>query len=223
AFISIPAFILWKVVQEKKDVTFLLLAVLIILNNLIWSIFLATYSTEFMHYPFDLIFALFAFSAFWFQQFYEAMDKSEKLALKLQIEDKRKDAFLVNTSHELRNPLHSMMNITQIMLNDRNETLSPDQQRQLKLHLHISKHLSLLVEDLLDITRLKEQQIELNEQSIQLSSIVTGVIDMIKLSVGDKEVILKQEIPEDFSFIQADEQRLIQVLFNLLHNAVKYT
>jgi len=223
AFISIPAYILRKVIKEKTDVTYLLFGILIVLNNLIWSIGLSSYSSEFMHYPFDLIFASFVFTAFWFQQFFKAMGNVEKLALELQEEDKRKDAFLINTSHELRNPLHGMMNITQMMLGDKEASLSLEQKKQLELHLNINKRLSLLVEDLLDITRLKEQRIVLKWEAISLLSIVTGVMDMVKLSIGEKNVTMRKTIPADFPLLWGDEQRLVQIIFNLLHNAVKFT
>lgn len=221
--VILSAFILWKAIPSEKDAIYLLIASLIMGVNIGWVIILKNFSAEYMHYPFDIMFALFAFSAFWLRRFFRAIEETKSLSKKLQVEDKRKDTFLINTSHELRNPLHGMMNLTQTMLNDGQEPLSMKQKERLALHLQISKHMSLLVEDLLDITRLKEKRIQLTWQNISFPSVVTGVMDMMKPSVEDKKVAILLAINDDFPLLWGDEQRFVQIMFNLLHNAVKFT
>lgn len=221
--VILSAFTLWKAIPNEKDVIYLLIASLFMGVNIIWVFILRNFTTEYMHYPFDLMFALFVFSAFWFRRFFRVTEEAENLSEKLKVEDKRKDTFLINTSHELRNPLHGMMNLTQTMLEDKKEPLPMKQKERLDLHLQISKHMSLLVEDLLDITRLKEKRIHLAWQTISFPSVVTGVMDMMKLSVGEKKVAMHLVIDDDFPLLWGDEQRLVQIMFNLLHNAVKFT
>lgn len=222
AIISI--YIMWKVIQEKKDGgIFLFIACVLFGVNIVWSAVPNILRLEFIHYPFDLIFAMLAISASYFQRFFQATKKTEKLTSKLQLQNEQKDEFLVTTSHELRNPLHGIMNLTQVMLEDKKEPLPKGQIERLDLLNNISKHLSLLVEDLLEVKQIKENTIKLDRQMVSLPSVITGVNDMMKFSLGNRRVKLKVEIIDKFPLIQVDEKRLIQILFNLLHNAAKFT
>lgn len=148
---------------------------------------------------------------------------NEKLTTQLQKEIKKKDDFLANTSHELRNPLHGIINIAQSILYNRPNHLDEKTQNDLALQLTIGHHMSRTLEDLLDITRLKEHRIQLQRESLDLKAISLGVVDMLKVLVDNKNIQIEVRIPSDFPNVAADKNRLIQILFNLLHNAVKYT
>lgn len=208
---------------DKGESIFLILGCLSIGNNILWSTIESNTSLEMLHYPFDLIIALLCFCAFWFKRFFRITTESENLAKKLQLENQRKDEFLVNTSHELRNPLNGITNIIQTLLEDEKHPLHIEHQKSLFLLEDVSKRMSFMLNDLLDITRLKENTIQLDRKKIIIQSVVTGVMDMTKLMSVGKQVLLKVEIPDDFPPIFADENRLIQILFNLLHNAIKFT
>lgn len=156
------------------------------------------------------------------RQLLELNASNEKLALGLQQEIKQKDDFLANTSHELRNPLHGIINLAQSLLNDKEE-LDEKAQHDLKLILTVGNHMSQTIEDLLDITRLKEQRIQLKKQPVDLESTASGVADMLKMVIENKNLKMDVRIPKDLPLLYADKNRLIQILFNLLHNAVKYT
>lgn len=148
---------------------------------------------------------------------------NEELAIQLQKEIKRKDEFLANTSHELRNPLHGIINITQSILRNKSRQLDAKMQDDLALQLTIGHHMSRTIEDLLDITRLKEHRIQLQLENIDIKAISIGVIDMLKVLIENKNIEMEVSILNDFPHVIADKNRLIQILFNLLHNAVKYT
>ncbi|MBS4210356.1 ATP-binding protein [Bacillus sp. FJAT-50079] len=148
---------------------------------------------------------------------------NEELAIQLQKEIKRKDEFLANTSHELRNPLHGIINITQSILRNRSRQLDEKVQDGLTLQLTIGHHMSRTLEDLLDITRLKEHRIHLQLENIDVRAVSVGVIDMLKVLIENKNIQMEVNIISDFPHVVADKNRLIQILFNLLHNAVKYT
>ncbi|HZG73336.1 MAG TPA: ATP-binding protein, partial [Chondromyces sp.] len=208
---------------DKDESIFLILGCLSIGVNIIWATFKSNTSLEMMHYPFDLIFALLCFAAFWFKRFFRIASEAKELAGKLQLENKRKDEFLVNTSHELRNPLYGITNIIQTLLEDKTNPLNEDHQKPLSILLNISRRMSLLLNDLLDVTRLKEKTIQLHLERINIQSVVTGVLDMFKLMVDGKPIRIQVEIPDTFPAVVADENRLIQILFNLIHNAVKFT
>lgn len=221
--VALSAYILWKAVRSKKDVTFLLLASMLLGVNVLWAIAKHSLSLGFIHYPFDLIGAVLAFAAFWFRQSLQATMKTKQLAEQLQIEDKRKDEFLVNTSHELRNPLHGILNMTQVIVEDTAHPIHDKHKKNLTIVIDVSKRLSLMLDDLLDITRLRENTIQLKWEQVSLSSIIAGVYDIVRLQLEEKPVTLTVEIADTFPPVWADKNRLIQIIFNLVHNAVKYT
>ncbi|MBO9609806.1 MAG: response regulator [Paenibacillaceae bacterium] len=222
--VSLCVHILYRAIQEKKDVIHVLLACMCIGTNVIWSsINLNTPGNETINYPFDLIIALLAFAAFWFRRFFHATNSTKRLAEKLQLEDKRKDEFLVNTSHELRNPLQSISTMLQVILDDQTYSLHPKQKERVLTIRKVSNRLNLMLDDLIEITRLKEKSIALDKKSIRLQSVVSGVMDMIKIMLEGKPITIRVEIDDRFPAVHADENRVIQILFNLLHNAVKFT
>ena len=148
---------------------------------------------------------------------------NKELTIELQKEMKQKDDFLANTSHELRNPLHGMVSITQSILQNRSSHLNEKIRSDLELQLTIGHHMSRTLDDLLDITRLKEHRIQLQLEPLNIQGVATGVVDMLKVLITDKNIRMEVEIQSEFPRVVADKNRLIQILFNLLHNAVKYT
>ncbi len=121
-FISI--YLLRKIVKEKQGVIFLVLACVSIGVNILWSSYLFNTLNSIMHYPFDLIIAVLSFSAFWFRRFFRATNETKQLAEKLLLADKQKDDFLINISHELRNPLHGIINMAQSILDHHKHPIS---------------------------------------------------------------------------------------------------
>lgn len=146
-----------------------------------------------------------------------------ELTNKLQEEIKQKDNFLSNTSHELRNPLHGIINISQALLLHHQESLDKQVQEKLQLQITIGTHMRQTLNDLLDVTRLKEQRIQLQQEPIYLQGVVNGVVDMLKVLTDNKNIQIENKITEDFPAVYADDNRLIQIFFNLIHNAIKYT
>lgn len=221
--VAICAYILRQAMKEKEDVIFLMLACLSVGVNIVWAMQQYNTPLETLHYPFDLIIALLAFAAFWFRRFFRVTAQTRELAEKLQQQDKHKDRFLVNTSHELRNPLHGITNLTQTLLEDREHPLAQRHRDQLEILMNISSRMSLLLDDLLDVTRLKENLIRLNLKNTHMQSVAVGVRELFAFMLAGKPVRLVLDIPDHFPAVKADENRLVQILFNLLHNAVKYT
>ncbi|AIF44517.1 ATP-binding protein [Virgibacillus sp. SK37] len=220
-FISLLNFDRKKIRIEQG--IYLLLGCISIGNNLIWAIVINNNSSVMVHYPFDLIIALLCFTAFWFKRFFHITSKSEELTKKLQMENERKDEFLVNTSHELRNPLSGISNILQSVLEDKNPALHKEHQEALSTLLVISKRMNLMLNDLLDVTRLQEKTIHLDIKRTEIQPVISSVIEMTKLMFVSKNITLKLDIPDQFPAVMADENRLVQILFNLIHNAIKYT
>lgn len=221
--VLITGLILQHQVRKNQDVLYLLMGCTSLGTNVFWTIYIGKTTTDWMNYPFDLILSVFAFASYWFKQFFRSTEQTRLLAGKLQIANQKKDEFLVNTSHELHNPLNGMMNLPQIVLDDVVHPVHPAHKERLQIQLDVSRRMSLMLDDLLDVARLKENMVRLHLQDVRLTSIVTGIVEMLRYSLEGKPVDLRVEMDDTFPAVRADENRLIQIIFNLLHNAVKFT
>ncbi|QJD82360.1 ATP-binding protein [Cohnella herbarum] len=219
----IPTIILRSASRGDKDIVFLLLGTTTLLSNAIWGVIKNRFWTDLNYYPIDLIVTFLVLAAFWFKRFFRASMQSQKLAEKLQKADKLKDDFLANTSHELRNPLHGMINFAQSVLDTGADKLDADNTNKLETLVSVGKRMSLLLTDLLELNRLKESGMVLHPAPTAIQPLVLGVFDMVRYLVKDKPVNLVNAVPDKFPPIMADENRLLQIMFNLVHNAVKFT
>ncbi|WP_239615550.1 hybrid sensor histidine kinase/response regulator [Cohnella mopanensis] len=202
---------------------FLLLAAIAAINSLIWLVILNAFSIEMISYPFDLIIAMICFSAFWFKRFSRLSEESRQLADTLQQADKKKDDFLSTVAHELRNPLHGIINISQSVSEREQDKLGVNSVNDLQMLVQVGRRMSYILNDLLDMARLKENRISLNLTDISVHGVASSVIDMLRFMTEGKPIQLINRIPAGFPLVHADEYRLNQILFNLLHNAVKYS
>ncbi len=137
--------------------------------------------------------------------------------------DKLKDEFLANTSHELRTPLNGIINITQSILEADSGSLTTAQKENLEIVKASGSRLYHLINDILDISKLKQGEIELDLKPTNLRMAVSVVIHVLEFLVKGKEMSLINEIPEEFPAVWADEERLNQILYNVIGNAVKFT
>lgn len=208
--------------KEFRD-RLLLLSLMAFFNHMVWwGILLAT-GIKLLFYPFDLILAIGCLAAVWFKRYFRMHADARMLADKLRQADKLKDEFLANTSHELRNPLHSMLNISKAVLERERHVLGRESINDMEMMLAVGQRMSLMLNDLLDVMRLRENVTRLHFRPFSLPTVARGVIDMLRYMAEGKPVRLILDIPADFPLVYADENRVIQILFNLLHNALKFT
>ncbi|MBB6731273.1 response regulator [Cohnella sp. CBP 2801] len=210
-------------VRNLKDSVSWLLAILAFASHLVWLEYYLVTSIKVVYYPFDLIAAMACFASVWIRRYFQVHSETVKLADKLQRADKLKDQFLANTSHELRNPLHGILNVSQAVLEREQRLLRPESVKDLETVLSVGRRMSLMLNDLLDVMSLREGAPRVQRSSFRLQSIAAGVLDMFRLMTEGKPVRLTNRIPDSFPLVFADENRVIQILFNLLHNAVKFT
>jgi len=212
-----------KAKQGDPETLYLLVGATAVLLNSLWGVVKNAYWPGLNYYPVDLIVVFLALAAYWFKRFFRTSEESRRLADRLRRADKQKDDFLANTSHELRNPLHGMLNIAQSVLEAKNSPLTRQDEQSLELLVSVGKRMSLLLNDLLDLNRLASGAIELRTAAVPLQPIATGVLDMLRFMTQGKPIRLENRIPDDLPPVAADENRLIQILFNLTQNAVKFT
>ena len=145
----------------------------------------------------------------------------ERAEAALREADRRKDEFLATLAHELRNPLAP---IRQAALISQASTASESQKRW--SHDVISRqvqHMSLLLDDLLDVSRITRGTLELRRQPTELAAIVAAAVETARPAIDAKRHELSVDIPPTPVRFAADSLRLAQVLSNLLTNAAKYT
>jgi len=127
--------------------------------------------------------------------------------------------FMASISHELRTPLTSILGYGELLENTK---LDSKQQEYLDRMLHSSKYLLSLVGDFLDIVKLKNNDISLEEKEVRLHTVLTECADVIKTTLH-KNVSLEVDITFLSHTILVDDRRLKQVMLNLLSNASKFT
>lgn len=147
----------------------------------------------------------------------------KKLSQRLQILDKLKDDFLANTSHELRTPLNGIIGISESLIDGVTGTLPNKTIENLKLVVSSGKRLSSLINDILDYSKLKNNDILIKNQEVDFKQLISVVITIIKSTKTDNKVLFIDEVPNDLPLIQGDEDRLKQIMYNILGNAVKFT
>ncbi|MEI7026408.1 ATP-binding protein [Paenibacillus sp. y28] len=222
-FLYVPVLTLRATLRFDGDAIFLWLVFVSSAINLSWGLmYNFNYGLRSIHfYPVDFIVMFLAFASYWFRLYFRNLQQTAQLASELQKADKQKNDFLANTSHELRNPLHGMINIARSVLEE--QAVRPAGRERLELLVRVGKRMSLLLNDLMDLDRLQAKGLRLQPKAIQAQAATAGVIDMMDFMLEGKPLELRNEIPESFPPVLADENRLVQILFNLIHNAVKFT
>jgi two-component system sensor histidine kinase ChiS len=137
--------------------------------------------------------------------------------------DKLKDEFLANTSHELRTPLNGTIGIAESLLDGVAGPVSDKVRSNLIIIVQSSRRLSNLVNDILDFSKLRHQNIELQLKPVGLREIVEVVLTLSQTMVGKKDLQLLNAVSPDLPLAYADENRLQQILHNLIGNAIKFT
>jgi len=141
---------------------------------------------------------------------------------KLQELDRIKTMFIANMSHELRTPLNSIIGFTGVILQGLSGEITSEQRKQLILVKNSSNHLLALINDIIDVSKIEADQIELVIEEFNLSNLMQEVNDYFKVAVKEKGLKLSFEMSERL-IIKSDERRAKQVIMNLVSNAIKFT
>jgi two-component system CheB/CheR fusion protein len=144
-----------------------------------------------------------------------------KADLALREANRRKDEFLAMLSHELRNPIAPIRNSLELLL-----CAEPGSERANKAVAIIDRqvsHLTRLIDDLLDVTRISTGKILIHREVFDLSQIVRSTLEDMQRSFDDRGIRLDSELVTGALFVDGDRPRIAQVLSNVLTNAEKFT
>ena len=148
----------------------------------------------------------------------EALRESER---QLKEADRRKDEFLATLAHELRNPLAPLRTSLELIRIAGNtpavvEEVREEMEEQLML-------LVRLVDDLLDVSRITSGKIRLQRQTTELATLVTRAVQANRTAIEERQIDLSIDMPDTRVLIESDPVRFVQVISNVLHNAIKFS
>jgi two-component system sensor histidine kinase ChiS len=147
----------------------------------------------------------------------------EEQNAQLQRLDKLKDEFLANTSHELRTPLNGIIGLTESLIDGATGQLPEPTISNLEIIAFSGRRLSNLINDILDFSQLKHKNIELQIKPVGIREIVDIVVTLSQPLIGTKNLQFINSVTPDLPLVDADENRLQQILYNLIGNAIKFT
>jgi nitrogen-specific signal transduction histidine kinase len=167
------------------------------------------------------------FENLWLQNelYHQVKEANEQLELaneKLKVHDKLQKEFIDVAAHELKTPIQPIISLSEVVLS---HTKDKEQAKLLEVINRNAKRLSRLTEDILDVTRIESQSLRLRKERLNL-------IEMINSAIADTRNQIKKEYKDNMKlesifngniFIEADRNRIYQVILNLLNNAIKFT
>lgn len=156
------------------------------------------------------------------RRFTNKMNEVQTLSDNLIIANDIKDEFLIRTSHELKAPLKGISDMASQLLKESNLCMTVEQKDNVNLIQDTSVKLSLLVNDLNDSVKLKHGDIKVNIKTVDLYVLIQVVYQILSFDLYGKKLKLINQVRPN-TFINADENRLRQILYNLISNAIKYT
>jgi signal transduction histidine kinase/CheY-like chemotaxis protein len=137
--------------------------------------------------------------------------------------DRLKSTFLANMSHELRTPMNAIIGYTELLIDRVDGPINEEQEKSLKRVATNARHLLQLINDVLDISKIEAGKIELEIKELDIKWLVDSVIPTFEPMIKQKGLKLSVNIDEGLPFIYGDEERIKQILINLVSNAVKFT
>lgn len=153
----------------------------------------------------------------------EKLHAQEALTQQLLAADKMKDEFLANTSHELRTPLNGIIGIAESLYDGAAGAPSEQMKHNLSMIVSSGKRLGNLVNDLLDFSKLKSFDLKINPKPLDVHALIDVVLMISQPLAQMKHLELVNDIPEEFPAVMGDEDRLQQILINLIGNGIKFT
>ncbi|MEM6502359.1 MAG: CHASE2 domain-containing protein [Cyanobacteria bacterium P01_C01_bin.89] len=137
--------------------------------------------------------------------------------------DELKDEFLANTSHELRTPIHGIVGLSEALIQGTAGPMHKPQEENLRLIADSGRRLANLVDDILDFAQLKNGRLELELKAVDVKGCIDAVLAVTQVLVGDRLITVTHDSPMGLPPLLGDEDRIQQILYNLIGNAIKFT
>jgi signal transduction histidine kinase len=150
----------------------------------------------------------------------QEVEERRQAEARLQEADRRKDEFLATLAHELRNPLAPLRSALEVMSRSPGEEIVGQMRAMMQRQV---KHMVRLVDDLLDVSRISRNVLELRREWVELGGVVDVAVETARPLVERREHVLLADVQAREAIVWVDAARIAQVIANLLNNAAKYT
>jgi signal transduction histidine kinase len=160
------------------------------------------------------------------RQIQSLQQKSQQLSSsnrELERTNQLKNQFLANTSHEIRTPLTSIIGFTHLLLAQGYDSTRESHQEYLNIIQSSGKHLLALINDILDLSKIEANQLEVQWEIVNVPVLCRNVLALVKEKAANKGLKLLLNLDPNVTTLVADPLRLKQMLLNLLFNALKFT
>jgi two-component system, cell cycle sensor histidine kinase PleC len=152
-----------------------------------------------------------------------ARKKLKQLARELKRTTRAKSEFLSNVSHELRTPLNSICGFSEVLYDETFGPLNEKQKQYITNILTSGKLLLLLINQILDMSKVESGKMNLELSSLSMKSLLNEIPLLVSEITAKKKLQISLEIADDLPDIEADELKVKEIIYNLLSNAVKFT
>lgn len=222
AFIMVYIFItLIKLVKKGKDTYFLLAGYFILFITSVIDIIFVMLGRDTDTMKIGLLLFMFFLAFRLALNFTTSFSKVEQLSERLIDLDRLKDDFLINTAHELKTPMNGIIGLAESII--KNSDGKSSNTADMGLIISSSRRLSELVDNILTFSKMKNRDVILNIRVVNLWQVVNAVFAVLRPLAEEKGIELLNEIPEILPLVDADENKLYQIIYNLAGNAVKFT
>ena len=158
---------------------------------------------------------------------FESLWKQTELYAKLKSNEKMQKGFINIAAHELRTPIVPILNLSELLYSNakgqQRQVQEEQQKEMLEIILRNANRLHQLTEDILDVTRIESNTLKLRKERFNLNDIILSIVEHYRKQIANSNVKVMYEPGDGITLVEADRQRMIQVISNLLDNALKFT
>jgi signal transduction histidine kinase len=172
-----------------------------------------------------VVFALIGGIGLWMSiEFYRGIREREAAKEQAEAANRAKSEFLANMSHELRTPLNAIIGFSEMMQREVLGALGNDQYRAYVGDIHASgSHLLQIINDILDLSKAEAGKLTLDEGIFDVRDVVRAVVQLTTVRAGEGGLSIAADIPADLPLLRGDERKTMQIVLNLVTNAIKFS
>lgn len=205
--------------RSRSEAQLLIVCIWLMLVNYILGVIVTLYPVSQVLLNCTTLVILGTFAMLLIYQYVKAYASMQRLAHQLQVADKAKDEFLLLTSHELNSPLHSIIHLSRSLLTtSMKRTNEREIRSKLQLIRNTAYRMSNLVNDLIDVSRFRDGVMKISLGTVDLVSCLSLVTEVLGFLASGKEIVIVRKMETDARYVAADENRLLQVLYNLVYH-----
>lgn len=207
---------------KKATISLLLWVILFIIQFISAALYFNSMTTSNILPQITMLISLLAFLFILVEYYTRAYSAMEDMSLKLLAADKMKDEFLMITSHEFKTPLHAIINIAQVVLDQTNDLRNKKLEEDLSYIKSTAIRLSGLINDIIDFQSLQNNNLRFQKEQFDVNGAVQVALEILKYMKKSEDIQLINNISPDTFYVFTDENRFQQILFNLVGNSLKF-